>query len=98
MTQSAFLQRFQKVLLVLLLFDHCPLLNAGNSKFFFNFKKLKAKNIFMVIVSTSSYHFGFMYEIDTLFEHMQSYRTSNNKISKKVLFPTLKVVRNIKQD
>ena len=41
----------------------------------------------MVIVSTLSYHFGFMYEIDTLFEHMQSHRTSNNKISKKVLFP-----------
>ena len=31
----------------------------------------------MIIVTTPSYHFGFMYEIDSLFEHMPSYRTSN---------------------
>ena len=34
----------------------------------------------MIIAKTSSYHFGFMYEIDIL--HMQSYRISNNKTSK----------------
>ena len=87
-SQSTFLQRFQKVLLVLLLFDIVLCLIQETVIFLFNFPTGSQKyfqNFFMIIVTIakSSYHFGFMHETDTLFEHMQSYRISVNKTSKK---------------
>ena len=74
-SQSAFLQRFQKVLLVLLLFDIVICLIQVTVSFFLIFKNWKPKTFnqfFMIIVTTSSYYFGFMYKIDILFEHTQS--------------------------
>ena len=87
-SQSAFLQRIQKVLLVLLLFDIVLCLIQVTVTFFLIFKNWKPKIIsnflhdhnYNIILS-----FWFMYEMDTLFEHMQSYRTSNNKTSKKMV-------------
>ena len=87
-SQSAFLQRIQKVLPVLLLFDIVLCLIQVTVIFFLIFKNRKPKIISKLL--HDHYHniilsFWFMHKIDTLFEHMQSYRTSNNKTSKKMV-------------
>ena len=86
MTHSQlFYKGFKRLRLVLLLFDIVLCLIQVKVRFliFKNWKPKIFQNFFMIIVTTSSYHFDFMYEMDTLFEHMQSYRTGNNKTNKK---------------